>query len=116
MPRHCCHKGGDEEDAIVRRNTAAALDFNGRPGAALGTALYVFAIRAARDPQVMSRVAAPFAQRNIVPHQLCCRASEQWLLIDIEVELEAPKIAELLLQKIRSIVLVERVNLVEGNC
>ena len=52
-----------------------ALVVDGRARSAVSPAPHVFAIRAARDPQVMLRVAGLFAQRNIVPHQLCCRTA-----------------------------------------
>ena len=98
-----------------------SLDFDSRshpapmpvtPSAA--PTLHAFAVRAEQDPQVMLRIAGLFAQRNIVPHQLCCRTSGPWLLIDVEVACVAPANAQLLLEKIRSIVLVERAHLVEG--
>lgn len=92
------------------------LDFDCRVGSDAETALYVFAVRAAQEPQVMLRVAGLFAQRNIIPRQLCCRTSGSWLLIDVEVRLESGAVAQLLLEKMRSIVCVDRVNLVEGKC
>lgn len=74
--------------------------------------LHVFAIRAIADPQAICRIAGLFAQRNIVPHQICSRRSGAMLLIDIEVELESMSVARILLNKLRSMVLVERASLV----
>lgn len=91
-----------------------ALDADCRAGANAAQALYVFAVRAAQDPQVMLRVAGLFAQRNIVPRQMCCRQSGTRLLVDVEAELDSPTIADLLLEKLRSMVLIERASLVEG--
>ena len=91
-----------------------ALNFDSRARSTTGPTLHAFAVRAVQDPQVMLRIAGLFAQRNIVPRQLCCRTSGSWLLIDVEVEGGAPATAQLLLEKIRSIVLVERAHLVEG--
>lgn len=90
-----------------------ALDFDCRAGSAIEPALYVFAIRAMPDPQVTLRVVGLFAQRNIIPHQACCRKSGECLLIDIEAELESPAVGSLLLEKLRSMVLVDRASLVE---
>ena len=84
------------------------------PGA--GPARYVFAICAEQDPQVMLRIAGLFAQRNIVPHQTCCRRSGHRLLVDLEVELDNAAAATLLVEKFRSMVMVERASLVEGKC
>lgn len=75
--------------------------------------LHAFAISAAQDPQVMLRVTGLFAQRSILPHQLRCRKSGDSLLIDVEVELESSAAATVLLEKLRSIVLVEHAELVE---
>ena len=91
----------------------SALEFGRQAVAVVTTEFHVFAIRAAQDPQVMLRVAGVFAQRNLVPRQLSCRTSGSCLLIDVEVALGTPEMARRLLEKIRSIVLVERVNLVE---
>lgn len=72
----------------------------------------VFAIRAATDPQAICRVAGLFAQRGIVPRQICARQSGAYLLIDVEVELESMTTARILLNKLRAMVLVERASLV----
>lgn len=92
-----------------------ALDFGCRAEAAAKPALHVFAIEATQDPQVMLRIAGLFAQRSIVPQQLSCRRSGTRLTIDVEAELDSPAVAGLLLEKIRSMVLVDRANLVEGS-
>lgn len=92
----------------------SALESGRRAKSAVTRDFYVFAVRAAQDPQVMLRVAGLFAQRSVVPRQLSCRTSGSSLLIDVEVALERPEIARLLLEKIRSIVCVERASLVEG--
>lgn len=73
---------------------------------------FVYAIRAAEDPQVMLRIAGLFAQREIVPDQICCRKSGNYLLIDLEVVLEDDRTAKILLEKVRSLVRVERACLV----
>lgn len=84
------------------------------PAVVASTDHYVFAIKATIDPQVMLRIAGLFAQRHVVPRQLNCRTVGAYLLIDVEVELESPLLARRLLERARSIVLVERANLVEG--
>ena len=76
----------------------------------------VYAVRAGLDPQVLLRIAGLFAQRDNIPHQLSCRTTPSCLLIDIEVAIETPAIANIMLEKLRSIVLVERVSLLEGAC
>lgn len=92
------------------------LGLSQKPAPVAGPELHVFAVRAAPDPQVMLRVANLFAQRNIVPDQICCRRSGRWLLVDIEAALESVAEAALLLEKLRSMVLVERASLVGGTC
>lgn len=72
---------------------------------------HIFAIRAVSDPQVMLRVAGLFAQRSIIPDQICARRSGDFLLIDVEVQLESSAIARLLVEKLRAIALVERATL-----
>ena len=72
----------------------------------------LFAVRTSADPQVMLRVAGLFAQRDLVPEQICCRRVGEYLLIDIEIVLENDQTAQILLQKIRSLVHVERASLV----
>lgn len=92
------------------------LDIVSRTSAAGRPAIQVFAIKAAKDPLVMLGVADLFAQRNIVPRQLCCRQAENCLLIDVEVALSTPEAATRVLEAIRSLALVERVSLVDGSC
>lgn len=84
-----------------------------RAGCAPQGGVHAFAISAAQDPQVMLRVTGLFAQRSILPHQLNCRKSGDSLLIDVEAELESDAAATVLLEKLRSIVLVEHAELVE---
>lgn len=73
---------------------------------------FLFAIRAVQDPQVLLRIAGLYAQREIVPEQICCRKSGDFLLIDLEVVLDGDRTARILLEKIRSLVQVERASLV----
>lgn len=93
-----------------------ALNFDRGTNCTARLPLYVFAVRAGLDPQVLLRIAGLFAQRDIIPYQLCCRTSAACLLITVEVAIETPAIAQLLLEKLRSIVLVEHASLIEGNC
>ncbi|MDX3910203.1 MAG: hypothetical protein QHC67_10340 [Sphingobium sp.] len=81
-----------------------ALDFQCRADLVAAAKKHVFAVRAALDPQVMLRVAGLFAQRNIIPDQICARQSGEVLLIDIEVQLENGAVARLLVEKLRAIV------------
>lgn len=93
----------------------SALDGSGgEQKFAVNSNIYVFDVRAAQHPQMMLRIAGLFAQRDIVPRHLSCRTADASLLIDVEVALESPETARLLLEKIRSIVCVERASLVEG--
>lgn len=80
-----------------------------------GTAkLFVFIVQAARDPQAMLRVAGLFALRNLIPRRLCCRAEGTSLHIELAVELEDLNTAMLMLEKIRSLVVVEDASLRDG--
>lgn len=69
---------------------------------------YVFAIRAWPDPQVIPRIVGLYAQREIMPEQICCRKSGGFILIDVEVVLDDDRAARILLEKIRSVVHVDR--------
>ncbi|HJQ17294.1 MAG TPA: hypothetical protein VJ859_09860 [Allosphingosinicella sp.] len=74
---------------------------------------FLFEVRAAQDSQAMLRIAGLFAQRNLVPQQISCRKSGGSLLMTIEIALDTASTAQLILQKIRSLVLVEHADLVE---
>lgn len=84
---------------------------DGVPASASQT--FKFGIRARLDPQTLLRVAGLFAQRGLIPERIFCRTSGAYFLIDVEVALEDLAAAEILLQKVRSQVLVERADLVE---
>lgn len=74
---------------------------------------FLFEIQAAQDSQAILRIVGLFAQRDLVPEQISCRKSGRSLLVNIEVALDAASTAQLILQKIQSLVLVERADLVE---
>lgn len=88
-----------------------ALEYQCRARNVTQAAKHIFAIRAASDPQVMLRVAGLFAQRGIIPDRFCARQSGDVLLIDVEVRLPDEGAARVLLEKLRSIVCVERATL-----
>lgn len=75
--------------------------------------LYVFDVRAVRDPQALSRVTGLFAQRNIIPDYVQCQRSDDFLLVEVGVKLKTPADADLLLEKLRSMVLIDRANLID---
>lgn len=73
-----------------------------------------FAVRAEANAESLARVIGLFAQRGIFPEQLCCRHATPWLIIDFAVaELDA-QTTEILLQKLRAVVAVNRA-VVVGN-
>lgn len=74
---------------------------------------FLFGIRTSVDPQAMARVGGLFARLGLIPRQLCCRRTETLLVIDVEVELESRGAADMLVEKMRSLVLVEGVAMVE---
>lgn len=76
--------------------------------------IYILAIKAESDPQVLLRVSGLFAQRSIIPRQISCRRYKNFLIIDIEVDLLDSQVVNTLIEKIRSIILVNRVSLIEG--
>lgn len=74
---------------------------------------YRYDVRAHADPQTLLRVVGLFSQRGLIPIAVQSARAGESLSISIEVELDAAAVAELLLQKLRTLVLVEDVQLIE---
>lgn len=72
-----------------------------------------FAVRAAADPGVLSRVVELFAKRGLVPKSVHARlagaAEDGSLLIDVQIDGLDPDTAERIADALRQIVAVERV-------
>ena len=74
---------------------------------------FMLGIRAYADPNALSRVLDIFAQRGMIPTQVCCRRAGSHLVIDIELPfLRDDPIAAPLVEKIRSMSLVVRADCV----
>ncbi|QYE33463.1 hypothetical protein KZX46_01400 (plasmid) [Polymorphobacter sp. PAMC 29334] len=53
-----------------------------------------------------------FAQRGLVPEQFYCRRSGALLIVDIDVEAVDRTLFDILLQKVRALVLIDRARIV----
>jgi acetolactate synthase regulatory subunit len=80
-----------------------------------GAAPFRFRVRALPDPQAMLRIVGLIAQRGLLPNRVCCRKSDPHLVVEVELELESSATAQLLLEKIRSLVLVDSASLTGWN-
>lgn len=72
----------------------------------------IYTIRALAEPQSLPRMLGVFAQRSLVPQQVFSREEGEWLVLDVEVDLGDPLLDELVLERLRSLVCVERVSMV----
>lgn len=79
----------------------------------LPAAHYRYVVTAQADPQTVLRVVGLFSQRGLIPLEVRGDRSDTGLSIVIAVELDDPAVAELLLQKLRALVLVDDVHLTE---
>ncbi|HVJ52505.1 MAG TPA: hypothetical protein VM689_08595 [Aliidongia sp.] len=71
-----------------------------------------FAVRAAAEPGILSRLIELFAKRNLVPSAVQARligAGRDMLAVDLQVERLEPGLAELIAESMRAMVSVERV-------
>jgi acetolactate synthase small subunit len=75
-----------------------------------------FAVRAAAEPGILSRLIELFAKRDLVPDAVQARrigAARDQLAVDLQVDGLAPHLAELVAESMRQMVSVERVLLTE---
>jgi hypothetical protein len=71
-----------------------------------------FAIRAAAEAGILSRLIEPFAKRNLVPSSVHARLSgalRDTLSVDLQIDGLEPGMAEIIAETIRQMVSVERV-------
>lgn len=68
----------------------------------------LFCVRAALNVESLPRIVGLFAQRGIVPKQLTCRSAGTYLIVDLEIAVSDDAQVEILLQKLRAMVLVDR--------
>lgn len=74
----------------------------------------VLAIKALVGPQVLPRICGLMAQFDMIPQQLCAQRTVSHLLVEVELLIDDARRLDILVEKIRAIVTVERATLIKG--
>jgi hypothetical protein len=75
--------------------------------------LGIVAIKAFAEPQTLSRISGLFAQFGVTPVTFVSRQTDQFLLIDIQFDASEGTRIDILVAKLRALILVQRADLVD---
>ena len=73
----------------------------------------IVAIKALAEPQTLSRITGLFAQFGVTPVAFLSRQTDQFLLIDVQFDAGEGTRVDILVAKLKALILVQRADLVD---